>query len=525
MLFAAYAVLFLFAENIAEVGLRDAVPPLGRAVIGAALALSICGLVYRDMRRGALVASILVAAFFGYGHVQKLLGEGVGRDQLLIIWAILIVGVALLAWRLPARRVASLTIGLDVIAGALVVMSLISVVPTSLDRIAQESVPLPDRPAPNPDDPDIYFLIFDRYGSESSIDLLTGVQNDLPAFLESRGFTVAHDAKANYGRTAMSIASTFDMQYLDELVATEGAGSTDFTALHEMLQDHEVGRTLRERGYRIYQMGSWFTPTSTSRIADVIITPGQETDFEVLLRQTTALPLLDEYVTKPEIVHSDAQHRDFGLFALDEMGKVRAEPGPKFVFAHILLPHPPYVFWSDGTYPTEAQRKLPEPERYAAQLEYTNKRIREVVDELLDAPGDKQPVVIIAADEGPYPKGYGGDQGTYSWEAAPDDALLIKYGILDAFHFPDDVAANEPQVYQSISPVNTFRLVFDKLFGMDLPLLPDRQFTSKDWPHAFDLTDVTDRVAKAEAEWKGEPMPSPAPTISPVPSPVASPAS
>ena len=46
-------------------------PPLGRSVIGAALALAICGLLYRDLRRGALVATVLVAAFFGYGHVAS----------------------------------------------------------------------------------------------------------------------------------------------------------------------------------------------------------------------------------------------------------------------------------------------------------------------------------------------------------------------------------------------------------------------------------------------------------------------
>ena len=51
----------------------------------------------------------------------------------------------------------------------------------------------------------------------------------------------------------------------------------------------------------------------------------------------------------------------------------------------------------------------------------------------------------------------------------------------------------------TISPVNTFRLLFDRAFGVDLPLLPDRDFTSRDWPHAFDLTDVTDRLSAAEA--------------------------
>ena len=494
LLFAAYAVLFLFAGNVAEVGLRDVVPPLGRSVIGAALALAMCALLYRDLRRGALLTSILVAAFFGYGHVAGMLGADVSRDVMLLGWGTLVGVVAILAWRLAPQRIASLTLTLDVIAGALVVITLVQVVPPSLDAIARANEPLADRPVANPADPDIWFIIFDRYGSEDSIKRLTGVDNDLPAFLESRGFTVAHDAIANYGRTAMSIASTFDLDYLDKLVARVGADSTDSGPLNEMLQDHVVGRTLRDRGYRLYQMGSWFTPTSTSRIADTMIMPGRETDFEVLLRDTTMLPLADELITKPKIGHDDLQHREFGLFELQELERLRAEPGPKYVFAHILLPHPPYVFNPDGSYPTEAERAQPDSVKYAKQLAYTNTRIKELVDQLLDEPGGRKPVIVIAADEGPYPPGYGGDQGTFDWATAGEDALRIKYGILDAFYLP---TPGEPAVPQRISPVNTFRLLFSRLFGMDTPLLPDRAYTSLDWPHPYDMTDVTDRLPEA----------------------------
>ena len=109
VLFAAYAVLFLFAGNVAEVGLQDVIPPLGRSMIGAVLALSILGLLYRDMRRGALVTSVLVAAFFGYGHVKALAGPDVSREALLGMWAVLIAVVAILAWRLSPARIASLT--------------------------------------------------------------------------------------------------------------------------------------------------------------------------------------------------------------------------------------------------------------------------------------------------------------------------------------------------------------------------------------------------------------------------------
>ena len=494
LLFAAYAVLFLFAENVAEVGLRDAVPPLGRSMIGAGLGLAVCGLLYRDLRRGGLVASALVAAFFGYGHVAGMLEPDTGREFQLAGWAALVGIVAILAWRLSAARVASLTLALDAIAGALGLITVVQVVPPTLDAMARASAPLPDRPVADPSDPDIWFLVFDRYGSGDSIRLLTGVDNDLPAFLENRGFGVAHDARANYGRTAMSLASTLRLDYLDDLVAKLGAGSTDVAPLNAMLQDHAVGRALRERGYRIYQLGSWFTPTATSEIADTVLEPGRETDFEVLLRGTTMLPLADELITRPAIVHSDNQHREFALFQFRELERLRAEPGPKLVFAHILLPHPPYVFDEDGAYPSEAERARPEAERYATQLAWTNKRIREAVDQLLDTPADRRPVIVLAADEGPYPPGYRGDQGDIDWDTASGEALRIKYGILQAIHLPDDV---EQAIPSTLSPVNTFRLILSRLFGADLPLLPDRAFTSRDWAHPYALTDVTDRLPAA----------------------------
>jgi hypothetical protein len=489
LLFAAYAVLFLFAENVAEVGLRDVVPPLGRSVIGAALALAVAGFLLRDLRRGAIVASALLAAFFGYGHVATVAGpDGPSRDVLLAGWALLVAVAAILAVRLDASRVASLTLTLDALAAVLVALALAQVAPPSLAAVARANEPLGDRPAPHAGDPDIWFLVFDRYGSEDALKRRLGIDNDLPEFLESRGFAVAREARANYIRTDLSLAATLRMDYLDDLIDQQGPTSTDTSPITAMLQDHVVGRTLWERGYRMYQLGSWFTPTSTSRIADVVLQPGRETDFEVLLRATTMLPLIDEYVTKPEIGHDDEQHREFGLFQLRALERLRAEPGPKFVFAHVLLPHPPYVFRADGTYPSDAERSAPEPERFRAQLAWLNGRLRELVDQILDAPSDRRPIVIVAADEGPYPEGYGGDKGTFDWSTATADDLAIKYGILQAIHLP----GREPlQLPAHFSPVNTFRLVFSRAFGMDLPLLPDLSWTSATFQHPYDMTEIT----------------------------------
>ena len=80
VLFAAYAVLFLYAQNLTEVLLVDIGAPLARAVLGAAAALLVLALLYRSPERGAIVASALVVAFFAFGHVagRARLG-GLGR--------------------------------------------------------------------------------------------------------------------------------------------------------------------------------------------------------------------------------------------------------------------------------------------------------------------------------------------------------------------------------------------------------------------------------------------------------------
>ena len=76
----AYAVLFLFAENLSEVRIEEVIGPLGHALTVAAGLLLGAGLILRDLRRGALLATAVVAFWFGFGHLARLLGPGVSRD-------------------------------------------------------------------------------------------------------------------------------------------------------------------------------------------------------------------------------------------------------------------------------------------------------------------------------------------------------------------------------------------------------------------------------------------------------------
>ncbi len=157
-----------------------------------------------------------------------------------------------------------------------------------------------------------------------------------------------------------------------------------------------------------------------------------------------------------------------------------------------MIPHPPYTFASDGSFVTDEQdvgRR--QAVAYGEQLTYLQTRIEALVDELLARPEAERPIIILQADEGPYPREYARNTIGYDWATASTDELEIKFGILNAMYLPGD---GSPSPSTTLSSVNTFRLIFDRYFDADLPLLPDRSYTSAGKFRPYDMTEITDRL-------------------------------
>ena len=122
---------------------------------------------------------------------------------------------------------------------------------------------------------------------------------------------------------------------------------------------------------------------------------------------------------------------------------------------------------------------------YVDQLQYANSQVERVVAALLSRPPSSRPVVIVQADEGPFagePTGWGRPTPT---------RLERKFLILNAYYLPGPPST---ELTDAITPVNSFRLVFDRYFGTGLGLLPDRNFVFRDLAHIFQFTDVTEQV-------------------------------
>lgn len=499
VLLAAYPVLFLYGQNLGELEPSDLIAPL-LVIVAAAVALLLVGApVLGDGRRAALIVSALVAAVLLYGHLAGLLGPlgiRVGFQQ--IGWALFVAVVSIVAVRIRDVRLASVTRALNIVTAVLVVFALVTIVPAEIARFgrgASATAAIGGSAGPGRD---IWYLVFDRYGSASSLELQYGI-DDRPFLdrLRARGFHVVTDSHANYVKTTLSLASTLNLDYLDDLVAAQDPASDDHGPVFERLSDHAVGRFLRERGYQYMHVGSYYGPTRTSRIADRNLTPGGPSDFVASLYDSSALPAAARRLGIGLAATVRERHHAAGRFQLDALDDLADDPGPSFVYSHLMIPHPPYTFASDGSFVTdELDVGRRQALAYGEQLAYLQTRIEALLDRLLARPEAERPIIILQADEGPYPRDYARNTTEYDWATATTEELEIKFGILNAMYLP---AGEVSELPPTLSSVNTFRLIFDRYFGADLPLLPDRSYASAGKLRPYDLTEITDRLPPLRA--------------------------
>src|SRR5690606_23437614 len=103
---------------------------------------------------------------------------------------------------------------------------------------------------------------------------------------------------------------------------------------------------------------------------------------------------------------------------------------------------------------------------------------------------DTPPIIIVQSDEGPEAKV---NYMPHHWQFgdASTDDIKERAGILNAYYFPDH---NYTELYQDITPVNTFRTIFRQYFDLDTPNLEDKNYVFPDKDHLFDFIDVTKQL-------------------------------
>ncbi len=500
-LLALFPIAFLFAHNIEMIFISEILLPSAVMLGFAALALLLLTPLLGDGGRAGIVVSLFWVLFFSYGHVAHLAEQRLGGDfrhgYLLFAWALLLVGGVCATLRI--RDAGRWTLLLNVVALALLVPSLVKVGTYQLEarRIKQTASPPPaEQAGANPgeagheDLPDIYYIVPDRYASATTLERHFDFDNsEFLDALADRGFYVADESYANYPKTFLSLASSLNMKHLTSLTDELGREASNQTIVYEMLQDYEVWRFLKARGYTFMHFGTGWEPTRYNRYADknFVVWPAE---FSMMLYQTT---MLEPIGVELNILNEREMQRRAIEKKFDTLAQMPEKEGPKFVFAHLLLPHHPYVFDPEGErLPEEEVEGMTEAEKYLSQLAFANQKLSWLIDQILEK-SERPPIIILQSDEGPFIPfhlEYGG-AGT-DWRQLDDEAIRTHMRILNAYHLPG-VDADEI-LYPSITPVNTFRVILDHYFGTDHGLVEDKCYIIEDTLHPYAFIDVTDMV-------------------------------
>lgn len=378
----------------------------------------------------------------------------------------------------------------------LTVLLLVNLVPWSfyLRQIPEiREMPKPSLTVPKVP-PDIYYIVLDGYVRTDVLKELYGFDNsDFVNYLVDNKFIVPENNHSNYVDTIFSVGSTLNMQYIQALMPD--AEDLSFKWLMSpVIKDNQVKEILEESGYKsVVVFGDWeFTNIDN---ADIYLKPLpiQMNRFEKFLFQSSPLKLFSSVVEKFILVRSYPSHRKTVNFAFNALSEIPSFDGPKFVFAHITSPHPPFVFDKDGQ-PVEPPYNFTladgndfpgSREQYKAgyvdQLQYINRQLVNAIDSILEK-SDNPPIIIILSDHG--------SRMLTDFSLSQKICIRERISNFAAFYLP---GVDDHVIPSDITPVNVFRLIFDQYFGTDLGMLKNRYFLS-DSETVYNFVDVSSHI-------------------------------
>ena len=479
LIFPALTVLMLTANNLGQLQLSVIWRLLLISLALGLITLLIGWLIFRDGLRAGLLAFPVLFFSLTYGHFFNIMeGRVIGKwvigthFYMLILWGLLLLGTLyLFFFRLKNIRVVTQIFNLVilVLTGFQLARIAIYSIQEGIAR-TQTAEAAPDtflKPA-DKDLPDVYFILLDKYArSDALLEEYNYDNSEFIKGLEDLGFWVADCSRSNYAFTVMSLSSELNMAYVDALTDDPNLKTTS-----ALIQNNAVHQAFEEIGYTTiaFDMGfSWgnmkdsdyYLASYPDDIKAWYLDP-----FEFMyLKSTLGILIfegkmdLGEQLTLNDLEKKAERTR----LILDLLPEIPQMPGPKFVHAHIINPHPPYVFNADGSLNPDAE-DTPDEEGYPAQLAYLEPRVLEDVAEII-AESDQPPIIIIEGDH------------AFGKETVTSNLLALYLPGYDTSTLDGHMTL-----------VNVFPLIFNTYFGTEIEYLPDISYThTKDWYESVPL--------------------------------------
>ena len=482
LFFGIYPALTLYYLNIQEIKLAAIWQAIITSLVITVVVFVFYALIFRSWARAALPTSFTLLLIFTYGHIFNLVsglnvgGITIGRHRNMIaVWVLIFaIGLYLIARIKAPDRVTRL---LNTISMAMAVLVLVEIgiyfaqphkASSNLQDSSAQNLAIPSSEAA----PDVYYILIDAYSRSDLLRDQFGIDStEFTNKLLQMGFYIPKCAQSNYDVTYPSLASSLNMSYLDTLGINQvDAEPADY---QPFIHDSLVRKTFEKLGYQTVTFKSLHPAID---IADStyyfdyfkdrsVLDQSSSLNFQYLFLGTTIFRPVVAYLegNKDSLklstfwstwlpTNSSVNSREYrqyqqNVYALESLTTIPKLPGKKFVYAHLFITHQPYVFYPDGRFhPALAQHEG----AYRDQVLFANQRIPEILKSIL-ANSNPKPIIIVQSD--------------HSFVRGPD-----RVKILNAYYLPD---RGQQGLYDTITPVNTFRLIFNTYFGGKYEMLPD----------------------------------------------------
>jgi len=491
-IFGIWPIITLIAYNISEMPLNDGFRALFYSFIATLIIYVFLSILIKNPIKSSILTTLIILLFFSYGHLYDILlgftifGHTLGRHRYLGF--AYLAGFVFISWIIlrTKRELSDLPKLLSIFSILLLLLPAYQITTYYINKrlankeieseISQEmDVSIPqDQPIR-----DVYYILTDGYPRDDFINQYMDRDNsEFMDYLRSKGFFIAECSQSNYSTTSGSMAATLNMNYLHDNDKEKSGALPPPAILDAMIRSNIVQANFSNLGYKIvtfengYPWLNWVTSdvhfNLPFELSDIDFFSKAINDFEILALDTTGVRILLDLKILPDLSQfnipitnwdiAGASRRNKILFMLDTLPEIpETIQSPKFIYFHIVFPHPPYVMDAEG----RLLNGEPSDELagYADHIAYLNSRLIEIIDTILEQ-SSPEPIIIIQADHG----------ASIDYKSLEIDKAN-RLGILNAYYLP---GIDVTHLYSSISPVNTFRLIFDQFFNGHYDLLPDK---------------------------------------------------
>ena len=215
--------------------------------------------------------------------------------------------------------------------------------------------------------PDIYLLVFDCYpGTGFLKDYMQFDNSQFSKQLENRGFHIIPESRSNYNRTAFSMASALNFEYLEGIKTNVSISPEKYTRAISSIRYATVPEIMKDYGYDIYNLSVFDIGNNHPIHRETFLTLPQR---QVLLYNTLGVRIERDIlwnflgdnhsigflkylygVPKKEEMESQLEKKIFNNIIIDSTQKISLIKSgvPKFIYSHFYLPHPPFFYDADG---------------------------------------------------------------------------------------------------------------------------------------------------------------------------------